>query len=363
MKHMKKLLFASVFAAVSNAQAAPIVLETALTNQLIVAQTYSSQGALAVIHGNIQSGTYTSVGAGVTGAPANDKATVHGNINSGTYTSTGNAAIVDGNISAQNYVTTGAFSQVGGNVANGASTPLTLGANSAVAGNVVASGAFAPGASATVGGTITSNTGGAPLPAVSLQSNIIAQQAALKALAGGMSIPGAGGGTFAVDMSFSADTYNVVDILSFAADTTITLIGDGSDQSWVFNVGNYMSLGANVNVVLDNVGANSSVIWNILGDSTAGAGLGYATLGAGVDFVGVILSNTYISVGADFASVSGVGDSCGGLYSATSYVSIGATSEVGGLGCTPSAVPLPAAAWLFGSALFGLVGVARRKKA
>jgi hypothetical protein len=29
----------------------------------------------------------------------------------------------------------------------------------------------------------------------------------------------------------------------------------------------------------------------------------------------------------------------------------------------PSAVPLPAAAWLFGSALFGLVGVARRKKA
>lgn len=30
---------------------------------------------------------------------------------------------------------------------------------------------------------------------------------------------------------------------------------------------------------------------------------------------------------------------------------------------SPSAVPLPAAAWLFGSALFGLVGVARRKQA
>ena len=30
---------------------------------------------------------------------------------------------------------------------------------------------------------------------------------------------------------------------------------------------------------------------------------------------------------------------------------------------TPSAIPVPAAVWLFGSGLLGLVGVARRKKA
>ena len=29
---------------------------------------------------------------------------------------------------------------------------------------------------------------------------------------------------------------------------------------------------------------------------------------------------------------------------------------------TPSAVPVPAAAWLFGSGLIGLVGIARRRK-
>ncbi|MDT8283315.1 MAG: VPLPA-CTERM sorting domain-containing protein [Gammaproteobacteria bacterium] len=32
------------------------------------------------------------------------------------------------------------------------------------------------------------------------------------------------------------------------------------------------------------------------------------------------------------------------------------------LSITPSAVPVPAAVWLFGSGLLGLVGVARRRK-
>jgi hypothetical protein len=40
--------------------------------------------------------------------------------------------------------------------------------------------------------------------------------------------------------------------------------------------------------------------------------------------------------------------------------------ETGNISVTvapPSAVPIPAAAWLFGSAMLGLFGVARRKKA
>jgi hypothetical protein len=355
---MKKLLFVSMFAAASNAQAAPVVLGTALTNQLIVAETYSSQGALAVIHGNIQSGTYTSVGAGITGAPSNDKATVHGTIKSGTYTSTGDSAIVDGNITTGTYTSIGANSQIGGNIQSG--TYTTTGASATVGGNVNAGGLLTLGASSTVGGSATGMLGG-PAPTItSLQSDIMAQQAALKAMAGTNLTTGVLGTSGA---SFNSGVYNVADILSVTANTNITLTGDGTDQNWIFNIGNYMVLGAGVNIVLDNVGANSSVIWNVLGDSTGGAGLGYASLGAGVDFIGVVLANSYISVGATSALVSGVGNSCGGLYSATGYVSIGATSEVGGLGCTPSAVPLPAAAWLFGSALLGLIGVARRTKA
>ena len=372
IKSNKKLLLSAMCAiAVSSVQAMPVVLDSSLNDLLIVAETYSSQGAQAVIHGNIQSGTYTSVGAGITGMPTLEIAVVHGNINSGTYTSLGDSSIVDGSIFAQTYVTTGAFAEVGGNMVNGvgdveSGDVTTLGANSTVAGNVVAGGAFSLGAGATVGGSTSSNTATAPSAALNLQSNIQSQQAALKAMGG----PPLVTGIFGASTSFSAGVYDVADILSFAADTDITLNGDGSDQSWVFNVGNYMSLGANVNVVLNNVGDNSSIIWNILGDSTDGLGLGYATLGAGVDFTGVILANTHISVGAEVAEVSGVGadvwgmgGSCGGLYSATSYVTVGATSIIGGEGCgvSTAVVPIPAAAWLFGSALIGLAGIKRKK--
>ena len=368
MKHMKKLLLVSMVSAASNALAAPVVLPTALTDQLIVAETYSSLGALAVVHGNIQTGTYTSVGAGTTGTAVGGIATVHGSVNSGTYTSTGNAAIVDDDITAGGYVSVGAFSEIGGSIESGGYT--STGASAVVTGTVDHVGYFTQGAGA-VTGTVT-QVGSVTPPAASLQATIMAEQAALKALTGTGTTTYATGGasTFGpAGATFNAGVHDVDDILSFAASTTITLAGNGStdDQHWVFNVGNYMVLGANVDVVITGAGPNSTVTWNILGDSTgvSPSTLGYASLGAGVDFIGTILANAYISVGAGSAMVSGVGDACGGLYSAQSYVSVGATSIVGGDGCTsgPSAVPISAAAWLFGSALFGLVGVARRKKA
>lgn len=39
------------------------------------------------------------------------------------------------------------------------------------------------------------------------------------------------------------------------------------------------------------------------------------------------------------------------------------SAVVGTINLTPSAVPVPAAAWLFGSALAGLLGLSRRKSA
>ena len=405
MKPFIKIMFISTLAAVSSAQVSAVTYTPGqvgsyggldgLDDRLIIAETYSSQGAFAVINGDIQSGTYTSLGAGsyviqlpsqlgTGGTPGNRvqygpsglglyAGTIRGDVYSGTSTSTGDGAVVYGNISsggdaanvADGFTMIGANGTVGGNIHS--DTYTSTGANALIKGDITAL-SIALGASTTVDGTqtIAGHTG----PDVASRDSIIAgHQAYFKANGGSLSsvttYTAAGSGTFgASDTSFSAGVHNIDDILSFTADWDINLNGDGTDQDWIFNVGNYMVLGANVNVNLNNAGAGSRVIWNVLGDSTGGAGLGYASLGAGVNFIGEILANSYIEVGADYAYVSGVNDTCGGLYSKTGYVSVGAKSVVGGTGCSVE-VPAPATALLFGLGLglVGLVGVTRRKKA
>ena len=81
---------------------------------------------------------------------------------------------------------------------------------------------------------------------------------------------------------------------------------------------------------------------------------------------------------AVYGSSVNIGEDVGGLSAETQYTSLSYTSSLpsslGGMlsytdnvfnyyVTTTSAVPVPAAAWLFGSGLLGLVGVARRKKA
>lgn len=51
-----------------------------------------------------------------------------------------------------------------------------------------------------------------------------------------------------------------------------------------------------------------------------------------------------------------------GFYAKTSEGCCGSATTVVSNFSAPSAVPIPAAAWLFASGLIGLVGVARRKK-
>ena len=65
-----------------------------------------------------------------------------------------------------------------------------------------------------------------------------------------------------------------------------------------------------------------------------------------------------LGVAEGFRVAVHVGD-CLGSESCTAITGLGLDG-----GVPPEAVvPIPAAAWLFGSALLGLVGVARRKKA
>jgi hypothetical protein len=415
MKPFIKLTLLSTLAAMSmsSAQAAPIVLHSDLTAKTIAAETYSASGAGATIRGDIVSGTYTSLGADAllntqsqryeTRGAGVTYGTITGDVDSGEYVSTGANSVVGGDVDSGTYVSTGDAALIGGNVDSGTTT--TTGANSTVVGNIDSGGVVTLGAGSnaqnvtaegSVGGesaastvSISVNALGtkAAKPIPSPGALITSEQQRLKTLgtaSSAINLPGAGATTYdPAGETFQAGIYNIADIFSVTASSFITLEGSGdADESWVFNISNYMVWGAGSEVVLNNVHNDSNVIWNILGDSTGGADLGSAVLGAGVDFTGSILANTFISVGGHYpvnqegAYVTDAGSNCGGLYSATSYVSVGALSIVGGENCaergeseaplkSPSLVPTPATALLFGLGLglIGLVGVARRKKA
>jgi hypothetical protein len=414
MKPFIKLTLLSTLAAMSSAQAAPIVLDSDLTKNTIAAETYSASGAGATIRGDIVSGTYTSIGADAllneqskryeTRGAGITYGTITGNVDSGGYVSTGANSVVGGNIDSGEYVSTGASAEIKGSVDS--TTYTTTGANSVVGGNIDSGGVVKLGAGSDVQNVtaIGSVEGADAASSVSININLPGSKAAkpipstkelieleqqrLEDLGGpGMGATDlAGAGTTTYDpngKTFEAGVYNMADIFSVTASSFITLEGTGeADESWVFNISNYMVWGAGSEVVLDNVHNDSNIIWNILGNSTPGADLGYASLGAGVNFIGSILANSHISVGGHYpvnkegAYVMDAGSNCGGLYSANSYVSVGALSVIGGENCAergeskspseaPSIVPTPATALLFGLGLglIGLVGVARRKKA
>lgn len=84
----------------------------------------------------------------------------------------------------------------------------------------------------------------------------------------------------------------------------------------------------------------------------------FAWFAGGAFSAGEIISFT--GTGVMFRDITEFGDP--GLTSGSSFV-FSSTSEVTPLTVTFSAVPVPAAVWLFGSGLLGLIGVVRRKKA
>ena len=149
--------------------------------------------------------------------------------------------------------------------------------------------------------------------------------------------------------------------LSTTAGTTLYLDGHNlTNQTWVFNISGILATGANTTIQLIHAGANAQVFWNTGG---------HVSLGAGSTFLGHILATDYISVGAH-AQLKHLDDSsCGGLFSATSYVEIGAGTQVGSNGCNAptnviaSPVPEPQtyALMLAGLGVIGLLSARRRQ--
>jgi hypothetical protein len=106
--------------------------------------------------------------------------------------------------------------------------------------------------------------------------------------------------------------------LTTGASTSLILDGKGQDNPhWIFNISTYLSTGASTQVSIINAGKNASVIWNI------GS---YASLGAETEFMGAIISNGYVTGGANTTFT------CGNILS-KSYVSLGASAIMSSKEC------------------------------
>ncbi|MFT7007417.1 MAG: putative acyltransferase (DUF342 family) [Colwellia sp.] len=398
LKLINQLLFISLLSIISNAQASfQPLLSTDLNNQSLYASGYISLGARTSVGGNIQSATAitlaanASVGGDVmtgTAATLGAAASVGGHLQAGTTATLGAAAMVDNSIQTGTNTTLGAKVKIKGDLVAG--TTATIAAAVEVEGDVLAGSTVTVGAGAIFGGDVdagTTTTIGAgvlidgkltanslkvtpPLPVVKDQENLITTvQKTLKELKTERELVSTTFGTN--DETLEAGIYSTVNYLTIAIGKTLTLDGKGVDGSWVFNIANYLSFAANSKVVLKNVTDNSSILWNVLGDKSGAAG--FTSLGAGAEARGYIFAKGFVKTGAN-ALIAGIGNDCGGAYSATNFIEFGADSVIGQEGCTNgqsiasasakaiTEVPEPASIWLFALGCLGLV-IARRKKA
>jgi cytoskeletal protein CcmA (bactofilin family) len=304
-------------------------------------------GSTATLSGNVYVAGYIEASTTATlGADVN----VIGKVQTGTTATFGANVYVEGNIEAGSTVTLEQNAEVKGNIEAGST--VTLEQNAEVKGNVVAGSTVTIAANVIIdSGPATSNSSKAPRPALvvtSKENQITTVQAELKALVTDEELNSANFGLS--DESLVAGVYNSVNYLTIPAGKTLTLNGNGMDGSWVFNIANNLSFGINSKVVLLNVTDNSSILWNVLGESTAGL----TSLGAGAEVRGHILSKGAIDGGAIFL-VTGIGESCGGVFSATSTVTFAASSIIGNQGCGAVDVPEPATIWLLGLGIFMIV--------
>jgi hypothetical protein len=124
--------------------------------------------------------------------------------------------------------------------------------------------------------------------------------------------------TIPVDMTFSSGVFSAPS-LATTASITITLQGTNNpNEEWIVNITDILSFNVSTIIKLVVVHDDSRIIWNLGG---------YISVGSDAKIYGTILAHTYIITG-DGSVLMNNYQWCGGLYSATSYVSIGASSEV-----------------------------------
>ena len=333
------------------------ILDVDLPKVTVFSNTYTTTGANSIVYGSILAGGNANIGGGTSkvygnvvsdgvmtvggattvGSPGPN---VTGSITSTGASTIGDSAEVGGDMLSGGVATTGANSVVGGSVlSNGAATTgdnakvhgdvsaagiSTIGADSVVDGNVNGSGDPATNvisASGSVGSqnnvTTSPDLSAVPTDVHDGAGQVKAAQAKLSALGVGTTLAA----TMTIDTTFAAGIYSAASF-STTKGTTMTLQGDGTDDLiWVFNIADVLAFGADTTITMSNVGANARVYWNSYN--------GYITSGAGADVIGTLLAHQYIAIGA-YSTVINSENSCGAVYSATSYVSTGDSAKIGG---------------------------------
>jgi len=158
-------------------------------------------------------------------------------------------------------------------------------------------------------------------------------------------IPSTGGGDFGV-YGNSRQFLGSIDALGNISLTTTGLLAAFSDfpslvdEAW--NIDNFNGItGAGTNPVLNPPNSNTAYDAFSTGSATNAAG--------------TISGAAYDGSTAILVKGGTLGSQWGGFFGAQYF-------EVWNVSFIPATVPIPAAAWLFGSGLIGLIGVARRKR-
>ena len=367
------------------AQAAVPTLGADIKGLTVYGKTYVTSGASSIIRGNVFSGDVLttgdsaavlgyikSVGASNVGGgtasvgsfmESGGVATVGAGGNIGTYIKSSGAATIGANalvgtdMTSGGIATTGDSAWVMGKIVSGGYA--SIGANSHVVGTVYGVGATVMGAGGAMGGTGSAPT--SPLIPVAYTSSLVSigstDASQVTAAQSGFSALGMGTAlstTMPTSMTLTGGGVFSAANFSTTASMTLTLDDQNVRHDWVFNITDYLVTGASSKVVMSNANSGSTLTWNV--------GSGYASLGASSNFMGTILAKTYIAVGASTV-VSGFNSSCG-IYSATSYVSTGASADIGG-GCVVPVTPVPEPEG-YAMLLAGLISIAfisRRRKA
>ena len=370
-------LTGAAFALISGQSIAEPVITGDLAKTTVFANTYMTSGANTKVLGNVTSGGVETTGAGsqvvgnvMSGGAANVGASIVGGsqtitsvggfVRSGGVVTTGDGSIVKGDITSSGAANVGANASAGGSVVSG--DVGTAGANAKITGNFTSVGAGTIGDSARVGGDMASGglttvganawvggtvkTGGDAVSSASAMTNgltssilsyvayvakqVLDVQTYLTNYMAGTGLAQVLAATMTMDATLGAGVYSAASLSTTAGTTLLLDAAHKDNQLWIFNIADILKFGGATKIKIINGGINEQVFWNV--------GSGYANSGDGAQIVGTILAKTYVEIGAN-STVTSSDDSCGGVFSQTSYVSTGDNAIIGGEGCTSTVSP------------------------